>query len=223
MPAGSRSEPRPQPVGLVLLARRTAPVARRLAGGGGLVARRVGAAGRAVLPIVWTGLLVGACGASAAMLLISDLVNLRTIETGGATLERATSGPYGAYLHTAAAVAITALLLVGLSRRKPLLLAGIAGCGLVSLALGLAAYLPAALSDGGWGQRYEGVTTHPGPGLWLGLGGSGLAIASALALLRDRSRARRRRVARVASAVAAGAPARGAVVGTSLFAGDGQA
>ena len=33
--------------------------------------------------------------------------------------------------------------------------------------LGLVAYLPAALSDGGWAQRYEGVSTRPGPGLWL--------------------------------------------------------
>jgi hypothetical protein len=189
---GSRARARPDAVGLVLLARRAGPPARRLAQRGRLALGRLGGRVRAALPVVWTGLLVAACAGSAALLFASDVVNLRTIRAGEATLERATSGPFGAYLHAVAAVAIVALLLVGLRRGRPAPLAGIAACGLASLVLGLVAYLPAALSDGGWAQRYEGVSTQPGPGLWLGLAGSVLAITSALALLRNRSGDRRR-------------------------------
>jgi hypothetical protein len=180
---------------LAALARAVRPLAKRAAGGVAVRGRRglsrLLRGARAAIPVVWTGLLVVGCLASAALLVASDLAGLRTIRTGETTLEQTASGPHHAYLHALAAAAIVALLARSLARNKPALLVGVAASGLAALIVCLAADLPAVLSAGSWPGRYEGVSTRPGAGFWLGLAGSILAVVSALALLRNRSRGRR--------------------------------
>jgi hypothetical protein len=181
---------------MVALVRAAHPLVMRAAGGLAECGRRVLArlllGVRRAIPVVWTGLLVAACLGSAALLLASDLSELRSIRTGETTLEHATAGPHHFYLHALAAAAIVALLAGGLVRGRPALLAGIAVSGVGALIVSLALDLPAVLSSGSWPARYEGVSTRPGAGFWLGVAGSILAVLASLALMRDRSRARAR-------------------------------